>query len=110
MCLDLSARIGSGPGGVVVMKERSDELSNEETATDRWENEGGRTQLAQQEEVNLTLSGTTAIEPRSEQQVRELLGYGVSLAGQSCGPLSWLDFSFATVLGTRSCQKSLVRW
>ena len=38
------------------MKERSDELSNEETATDRWENEGGRGQLAQQEEVDLTLS------------------------------------------------------
>ena len=53
------------------MKERSDELNNEETATDRWENEGGRTQLAQQEEVNLTLRRfTTTIEPRSEQQVR----------------------------------------
>ncbi len=98
------------------MKERSDELSNEETATDRWENEGGRSQLAQQEEVNLTLSMvppqlSLEVNNRSADvfEASELLGYGPSLAGPSSGPLSWLDFALASVLGTRSCQKSLVR-
>ena len=44
--------------------------------------------------------GTTTIEPRIEVnnwsadvfEASELLGYGLPLAGQSCGPLSWLDF------------------
>jgi hypothetical protein len=44
------------------MKARSDELSYEETATDRWENEGGRTQLAQQEGESNAKQGTTTIE------------------------------------------------
>jgi hypothetical protein len=97
-----------------VRKERSDELSNEETATDRWENEGGRTQLAQQEEVNLTLSRL----PRQLRLEVNNRSADVSEASKlpdtayrwlDSGPLSWLDFSLATVLGTRSCQKSLVR-
>jgi hypothetical protein len=57
-------------------------------ATDRWENEGGRTQLAQQEEVNLTLSSTTTIEPRSEQLVRRCF---LRQANCSDTAYRWLD-------------------
>ena len=82
------------------MKERFGEMSDEETAADRWENEGGRTQLAQQEQVDLTLS---TLPPQVSPEVNN----GLSLGGQSCGPLSCPDFALATVVGRRSCKS---RW
>jgi len=98
LCLDLSARIGSGS-----RRSRRDEgtlrrIGDEERATDRWGNEGGRGQLAQQEEVDLTLS---RVPPQLSLEVNngsadvseanKLLGHGLSLAGQRAAVITRLS-------------------